>query len=1260
MKKILLSAVNILVIFNLLFYQLAPALIHAQEEPLPEEAPAAETQESEVPQESVTAGEEEQVAAALADNEDDETGVDSGIGIIDVADAVTGAPAEVIEAVVDGAESVVDGLQGLGGTVQQAFDNSDQEGILTRRAEELEAEEQARLEAQRLAVEEALNRSPEERSRSVAQALELPEDTSAEQVVNELNNLVNQTGIKIEGDPSSLVLTQVSLTEDELVEQVSLALTLPPVERDAELERIKQQVLGGTEFVANLVTQDFYNLFKHTTDLQFNDLPRIEGLKIQAGFDDDYIRNNTADYLRQTKDLQKLTSEQLEQQIQGLYTYLAEDEANRATEQLRAKKEYADALKEVEQKARDLQQEAQITGALALAGYIPVDQLAAPAIKRVAQSVETRTGLLIRAQSFLGQAGDFANGLFGRGTNQVAETGTRTALSKAEPVFAMPARVGESVVAGTFGIRADSVAGPLYYSREVIPRAASLSERLLGPHDIINDAADQQVKQAVENLRRIYPDEYASPEKAAEAEAMLRGALLGKLQAEREMAERLIADWVYREVPEGDIYLAMDASRRLNNFLLTPGASLKNLPDDLRYAFNAGVYDSRVESGLSTVVGMMDTADSILTQQYNASRIQNQINTSSEILLRLKEYALSNGADDISFRNLHRVADPKSIHIVTAADMQRYSPDVPAGGLFLSRDQQILLREEAADRVGVLAHECIHRACSINRLDDGTTYQAMVQALGGQNLEQGENNYSKLAEGLTQWTLTKGRELAGVVDDAGPGYIPQVAAVEEIVTTIQKNARVSRERAEAIVIEAQVSGYYGKLHEPLGHRWLGPIDRGSDKQVGNEILRDILDRTPKTTSNVDYRQPKPEPSTVITPANIGRATVAVGGAGVLGYLSHLANQAVHPIKESDKNPSRRLLPMILVKPVYAQGTISQNQMSSLSDFEQRIRVQLVKDALKANGEVNQVYLENAARVQIFAPQVLQITDGFAFVTGEAGSSEGQLPAGTYLVDVSALANTEISVPQSVEIGEKAVTIAVGIREGSGNVKKIRAENTKNSLVAYAAEQKGKQSVKVLTYYDENGNGKWDKSEHSVPWAGVQVELKNMHQDKLVSLLSGWNLVTLTAVPSKPLTASGLVTEIAKQEGYATTISTLENGSWKSFVQRGDKKYTGEDFVIEPGKAYFVKALKRSAFLYQGQEFVAPIKLNLDSGWNGVGIPFSQKDYKASDFKAEVAARWESGAWDAFVKLEEEYGNNFPIENDRGYIVKVGQNTEFKP
>lgn len=298
----------------------------------------------------------------------------------------------------------------------------------------------------------------------------------------------------------------------------------------------------------------------------------------------------------------------------------------------------------------------------------------------------------------------------------------------------------------------------------------------------------------------------------------------------------------------------------------------------------------------------------------------------------------------------------------------------------------------------------------------------------------------------------------------------------------------------------------------------------------------------------------------------------------------------------------------------------------------------------ATGKVNfdEIKKEFAENLSV-EPQGRKKGDDYQLATSDKGIVSAFITKGVYVLQIPAIAGVDVNFPQAVDVGDKEITIPIGLIEGTGKV-------TPKGKITSAAGNETK--VNIATYYDENNNGKWDSKEHAVPWAGVEIDLKKVKREKTISLLIGWNLVTLTALPEKPLTAATMLEEIASQGGYGVTVSTLDNGAWKSYVVRGDKTFSDDDFTIEPGKAYFVKALKRSTLSFKGQEFVAPLKLDMKSGWNAVGFPYSEKPLKASDLKANTAARWESGAWDTFVKLEEEYGNNFPIEIQRGYIIKA--------
>jgi len=260
------------------------------------------------------------------------------------------------------------------------------------------------------------------------------------------------------------------------------------------------------------------------------------------------------------------------------------------------------------------------------------------------------------------------------------------------------------------------------------------------------------------------------------------------------------------------------------------------------------------------------------------------------------------------------------------------------------------------------------------------------------------------------------------------------------------------------------------------------------------------------------------------------------------------------------------------------------------------------------------------------------------VTGKMGTTESEIGEGRYLVTLDSMQDLDIKVPAIVEVKTGTTIVPIAIHEGSGKVEKVSVIKARSGIEVYAQNEE-LPKVKVAAFYDENGNGKWDGSEKALPWAGIQVSLTKINQEKVISLIPGWNLITLTALPVKPLTAKGLLAQIVKQGGNATTVSTLENGAWKSYVVEDHQDYSKDNFTIEPGKAYFLNALKHSTFSFTGQEFASPVRVSLKEGWNAVGFPKTSKQFKARDLGAS---------------------GDFTIEENKGYLLNLKKGVDFSP
>lgn len=363
-----------------------------------------------------------------------------------------------------------------------------------------------------------------------------------------------------------------------------------------------------------------------------------------------------------------------------------------------------------------------------------------------------------------------------------------------------------------------------------------------------------------------------------------------------------------------------------------------------------------------------------------------------------------------------------------------------------------------------------------------------------------------------------------------------------------------------------------------------------------------------------------------------------------------------------------------------QGGPTQVQVASAPDsgaldaqtFEVLVKKNLIKQKLLTDGVVDFSYANQVMGMEILKPEVKTTSSGYVLTTGKTGTVEGRLDRGRYILTVNSLPGVDIQVPQMVDLTKNSsVIVPIKVKKGTGKVEKL--SSIQGSLfdrlvgVAYAdSSEKNVEQNKVKIAIVADGKDK------ILPWAGVNVELEKVDQEKVVSLNPGWNLVSLPALPGETLTASALLGQVASEDGYATTVSTLENGAWKSYVVRGNKDYSipTDDFAIEPGKAYFVKALKPSKFTFTGQNFTEPVKLKLSSGWNAVGLPKASKDYQAASLldafnsqqsSADTLARWDSGLWDTFVKKnQEDYGNNFRVLSNEGYMLKIEKGGEFSP
>lgn len=171
-----------------------------------------------------------------------------------------------------------------------------------------------------------------------------------------------------------------------------------------------------------------------------------------------------------------------------------------------------------------------------------------------------------------------------------------------------------------------------------------------------------------------------------------------------------------------------------------------------------------------------------------------------------------------------------------------------------------------------------------------------------------------------------------------------------------------------------------------------------------------------------------------------------------------------------------------------------------------------------------------------------------------------------------------------------------------------------------------------------------------PWT-PPVVLSRLHMWYL-PILYGWAFIAPPGeAPGGAFTAQTLIDEINQQGGQAVEIARWENSGWESHIDG----QPFNNFPVELGRGYFLRATGSSTWAFEGREVTQPIPLQFFTGWNGVSVPNPGILSQASDMcaavpAAEELARWENSGWESH--LCGQPFNNFALEVGRGYFVRA--------
>jgi hypothetical protein len=166
----------------------------------------------------------------------------------------------------------------------------------------------------------------------------------------------------------------------------------------------------------------------------------------------------------------------------------------------------------------------------------------------------------------------------------------------------------------------------------------------------------------------------------------------------------------------------------------------------------------------------------------------------------------------------------------------------------------------------------------------------------------------------------------------------------------------------------------------------------------------------------------------------------------------------------------------------------------------------------------------------------------------------------------------------------------------------------------------------------------------------------------INLAAGWNKVALPLSLATPLTAEELCTQIADEGGSIAEIDRWHQGGWSGHACG----YPFNDFEIELGVGYFIKANSASDWTIEGSAVSTPVALSLQVGWNSISLPHTE-GYNAESLCDDIISqgvtaieidRWHNGGWDGH--LCGYPFNDFALERGKGYFVKTSSSGTVTP
>ena len=169
--------------------------------------------------------------------------------------------------------------------------------------------------------------------------------------------------------------------------------------------------------------------------------------------------------------------------------------------------------------------------------------------------------------------------------------------------------------------------------------------------------------------------------------------------------------------------------------------------------------------------------------------------------------------------------------------------------------------------------------------------------------------------------------------------------------------------------------------------------------------------------------------------------------------------------------------------------------------------------------------------------------------------------------------------------------------------------------------------------------------------------------EVIDISPGWNLVSLKLEPETAFKAQSLLDDINTSGTSCTQVSRWLAGTWDTYV---DGSATN-DFNISLGDGYFVKCSSAGDWSLTGLPIESGVAVNLETGWNLLGIPYPSGGYSADSLLVDINSqggscsevdRWHTNGWDPH--LGSLPFNDFTIQPESGYFVHCSTSSTFTP